>query len=174
MLTSRCRFASVATTHSIYCFRINMDQNPKEQAVWNFLTLTVFKIHTESARTDPDLQRLVILINALHANIGRRANSEPPDNHPEVTAPICKGNERQRSSDGRGDFDNTNDCNDCDYPQDSRDTSNPNRPNNLLQTSSPADEPRQVLEHHHTGDNMTWQAYRGSCATYVAHRVNQC
>jgi hypothetical protein len=174
MLASHCRFASAAMTYSIYLLQNNMDQNPKEQAVWHFLTLTVFKIHTESTQTDPDLRRLVVLINALNANIGRRAKSESLDNHPEVTVPNSKGNDRQHSSDGRGDFDNTDDCNDCDYSQESRNSSNPNKPNNLLQTSSRAGEPRQVLEHHHTGDNMTWQAYKGSCATYVATRVDQC
>jgi hypothetical protein len=136
---------------------------PKEQAVWNFLTLTVFNIHTESTQTDPDLRRLVVLINALHANIGRKTHPEPLDNHPEVTLLKFKGSDRQHSPDGRGDFDNTYDCSDCDFSQDSRDSSNSNRPKHLLQTRLREGEPCQVPEHHHTGDNMTWQAYRGSC-----------
>jgi hypothetical protein len=153
-----------------------MDLNPKQQAFWRFLSLTVYNIHIESNRANPNLRRLVILINTLDANIGRNAGSRSPDNNLEVTTLECKGQDHKRTSTERDDIKNDtkgDEADDFDGHQDLREAESPNGGNDPFQSDSDTGQAYRLPKHRHTGDNTTWQAYRGSCATYAAPRANQ-
>lgn len=153
-----------------------MDLNPKQEAFWRFLSLTAYNIHIESTRANSDLRRLVILINTLDANIERSAGSRSFDNNLEVTTLECKDQDHKRSSAGRYDVNkNTkyDEADDFDDHQRLREAESPNGANDPSQSDSNTGQTCRSTKHRHTGDNTTWQAYRGSCATCPAPRANQ-
>lgn len=152
-----------------------MDLDPEQQAFWRFLSLTAYNIHVQSTRAKSDLRRLVVLINTLDANIARSAGSRLFNNNFEVPTLERKGQDHKPSSTGRDDVNEIkyDEADDFDNYQGSCEAESLDGANEISQSDSNTGQACLVTKHCHTGDNMTWQAYRGSCATCAAPRANQ-
>ncbi|KAJ4395021.1 hypothetical protein N0V91_011115 [Didymella pomorum] len=140
-----------------------MDLDPKQQAFWRFLSLTVYNIHIESAQTHPDLRRLVVLINTLDVNIERSAISRSSNNKLEVAMLERRGHDHKRSSTGRDDvieYRAYGTAGDVDDRQGLRKTESLVGPKDSTQSGPRTGRACRLLKHRHTGDNTAWQAYK--------------
>ncbi|KAF3030336.1 hypothetical protein E8E12_001048, partial [Didymella heteroderae] len=93
-----------------------MDLNPNEQIFWRFLSLTAYNIQVESARIDPDLRRLVGLVNTFSANVAHSTVLEPQDKPPLEPRLKLISTRHQHNIDESKDSDDSDDSDGSDYP----------------------------------------------------------